>query len=84
MFISDKNLIAEIDRLKSIGKIRTKNEAYEIMGIDRTRANQIRNQDRYKQSFHFSAEQIRLFCNAFGVSADKILGIKNCTKTAQF
>lgn len=76
MFISDKNLLNEIDRLKSIGKIRTKKEAYEVMGLDRTRANQIKNQDRYKQSFHFSAEQIRLFCKTYNISADKILGIK--------
>lgn len=75
MFISDKNLIAEIDRLKSIGKIRTKGEAYEVMGIDRARITCIKNQEKYNQSYHFSAEQIRLFCKTYNISADKILGI---------
>lgn len=76
MFISDKNLIAEIDYLKSIKKIKSKEEAYKVMGLDRTRINNIRNQEKYKQSYHFSAEHLRLFCQEYGVDANKILGLK--------
>lgn len=76
MFLSDKKLLEEIDYLKSSGKIKSKEEAYEVMGLDRGRVNNIRNQHKYKQGYHFSAENIRLFCKAFNVSANKILGLE--------
>lgn len=76
MFLSDRKLLEEIDFLKASGRIKTKQEAYDVMGLDRQRVNNIKNQDKYKQAYHFSAENIRLFCEAFKIDANKIMGLK--------
>lgn len=76
MFISDKKILEEIKILKSSGRIKSKQEAYDIMGIDRSRVSNIRNQSKLNQSYHFSAENIRLFCKAFKVDANKIMGLE--------
>lgn len=75
MYISDKNMLAEMQLLKDTGRIRFLKEAYEVIGWDKSRINQIKNQSNYKQSYHFSAEDIRIFCKHFGVDANKILGL---------
>lgn len=75
MLTADKKIIEIIDELKALGRIKTKNEAYEVMGLDRQRVNNIRNQANYNRGYHFSTEHLRLLCKAYQLDANKLLGL---------
>lgn len=78
MFETDKNMIKAIDLLKSSGEINFKQVAYDVIGWDKSRINKLKNQDKenYKQSFHFSAEDIRVFCEYFKLNVNFIYGFE--------
>ncbi len=77
MYETDKNMLNAIDMLKEFGDIRFKREAYEVMNIPESTVQRIKNQEKYDQSLHFTPEQIRVFCNHFGVNSNYIFGFES-------
>lgn len=75
MYHTDKRMLEVIDELKSKGKIQSKQQAYAAMGLDRGRVSNIRNQQKLKQAYHFSAENIRLFCKEYKIDVNTIFEI---------
>ena len=78
MLESDKNMLKVIDFLKDSGEISFKTDAYEVMKISKQNVWKIKNPDRFpKQAYHFTAEQISLFCNHFKINANFIFGFES-------
>lgn len=78
MLESDKNMLKAIDFLKESGNIHFKLEAYEVMKISKQNAWKIKNPDKFpKQAYHFTAEQISLFCKHFNINANYIFGFES-------
>jgi|GEM_PF-2730520 len=78
MFITDKNMIKAIDILKESGEIPFKQVAYDILKWEKSRISKLKNQsqDNYKQAYHFSAEDIRVFCEYFKINVNYIFGFE--------
>lgn len=75
MFESDKNMLKVIDFLKEAGDIKFKTEAYEIMSVSTSNVYKIKHPEKFpKQTYHFTAEQIRLFCEQFNINSNYIFG----------
>lgn len=77
MFETDKNMIKAIDFLKESGNIDYKTEAYGVMGLDTSRIYRIQHPEKFKQGHHFSAEDIRVFCDHFKINSNFIFGFEN-------
>lgn len=78
MLESDKNMIRAIDFLKESGVIPFKSAAYEVMNISNENVWKIKNPEKLpKQKYHFTVEQIRVFCNHFKINANFIFGLES-------
>lgn len=77
MFETDKNMIAAIDLLKSSGEISFKQVAYDVLKWEKSRISKLKNQENYKQAYHFSAEDIRIFCEYFKINVNYIFGFES-------
>lgn len=79
MFETDKNMIAAIDHLKNSGEIPFKQVAYDVLKWEKSRISKLKNQEKenYKQSYHFSAEDIRVFCEYFKINVNYIFGFES-------
>lgn len=74
---SDKNMLKAIDFLKESGNITFKESAYEVIGISRQNLWKIKNPEKNtKQKYHFTAEQISIFCKHFNINANYIFGFE--------
>lgn len=75
---TDENVLTIIDHLKSSGQVKYKTHVYELIETDAIRVFKIKNKEKYKyQSFHFTAENIRLLCHHFKINANYIFGLEN-------
>lgn len=77
MYLSDKNMLKIIDQLKASGEIKYKTHAYSVMGLDTMRVDKIKNPDRHKANRHFSADDIRVFCEHFKINANFVYGLES-------
>ncbi|MPS65761.1 hypothetical protein [Chryseobacterium sp.] len=77
MYLSDKNIIKAIDILKDSGVIPFKYIAFEVMGLNASRVYKIEHPEKFKTEYHFSAEQIRLFCEHFKINVNFIFGFES-------
>ena len=77
MLESDKNMLKAIDFLKESGVIPFKEAAYEVINISRQNLWKIKNPDKFpKQKYHFTAEQIFIFCKHFSINVNYIFGFE--------
>lgn len=77
MLESDKNMLRAIDFLKESGEIPFKTTAYEVMNVHTANVYKIKHPEKFpKQTYHFTAEQIRLFCNHFKINSNFIFGFE--------
>lgn len=79
MFETDKKMLEAFDILKNSGAVSFRTTIYEIIGWTKSRISQLKNQDKenYKQSYHFSAEDIRVFCDYFKINVNYIFGFES-------
>lgn len=76
MFETDKNMLKAFEILKNSGEIPFKQVAYDVIKWDKSRINKVKNQERLKQAYHFSAEDIRVFCDFFNLNVNFIFGFE--------
>lgn len=76
MLISDQNVLKVIDELKSSGRVKFKTQVYDVMNTDTVRVHKILKPQKHKQNYHFSAEQIRLLCESYGINSNFIFGLE--------
>lgn len=79
MFETDKKMLTAFDILKDSGEVSFRTVIYDVIGWNKSRISQLRNQDKenYKQSYHFSAEDIRVFCDYFKINTNYIFGFES-------
>jgi len=69
-------MIRAIDILKASGEIPFKQVAYDVLKWEKSRISKLKNPDNYKQAYHFSAEDIRVFCEYFKINVNYIFGFE--------
>ena len=77
MFISDQNMILAFGILKESGVVKFYVEIYEILGVDKSWVHRIKNQEKHDQSYHFTVEHIRIFCDYFNINSNYIFGLES-------
>lgn len=77
MLLSDQNMLKAFDMLKETGVVRFYNDIYEVLKVDKSWVHRIKNQEKHDQSYHFTAEHIRIFCGYFNVNSNYIYGFES-------
>ena len=52
-------------------------EIYEILKVDKSWVHRIKNQEKHDQSYHFTVEHIRIFCDYFNINSNYIFGLES-------
>ncbi|SIS72964.1 MULTISPECIES: hypothetical protein [Chryseobacterium] len=77
MTTSDQKILEFVQILKNLNEIRFDRDFYTPIGMTKFVFSNIKNQDKYpdRQSWHFTAEHIRLICEVFNADSNFFFGL---------
>lgn len=74
MYTSDEQILKLPDILIANGIIETSGQFNEETGIPKALVSNVKNQAKYKRSFHFTPEQIERVCLLYGINFNWVFG----------
>lgn len=75
MYTSDQQMLKIPKILLAKGIIQTSAQFNEETGISKALVSNVKNQDKYTRSYHFTPEQIERVCLLYGINFNWVFGV---------